>query len=146
MEGLTPERHAQNKGNVSYLKMVERKIQHKKSPFVSLIIQEQNPKKKALITGGLSDNEDLSAIIELPEVTKNFKPKSNQSCRNCRSTTRRSSSSSGMVHLRMHRPLLLMMVAVAALCATVALFFKTPPHLESVLYSLKWEGINYGSS
>ena len=124
--------------------MIERKIQHKKSPFVSITIQDQNSKNNISISRGVVNDEDPEVIIELPKVAKDIR-KSNPPCRSCRASVKQSSSCS-VVHMRTHRPLLMMMVAVAALCATVAVFFKTPPHLESVFYSLKWEGINYGPS
>lgn len=147
--GRTPEWYAQNGGNLSYIQLVERKLTRKLSPSVRITILDvsENSAEANMGVSDLSasriDRADRTAL-EVSAFPRKALSSSAQVCKDCRAAARLRSVRSARPRSSMYRPLMTMMVAVAAVCATVALLYKTGPMLDSVLYSLKWEGIMYG--
>ncbi|KAH7427626.1 hypothetical protein KP509_10G052200 [Ceratopteris richardii] len=149
--GCTPEWYAQISGKLSYIELVERKLLRKISQSVRIrvfdVLQSHliaNTQCNNLIASKVNslDGTDIMALEPTSSRSQEISG-SIQICRNCRAIERRHTNMFARSHIRIQRPLLMMMVAVATLCATVALLYKTGPTLD-VMYSLKWEGIMYG--
>lgn len=156
--GRTPELHARNRGNLSYNELIERKLLSKRSPSLSITVFDLAQKPAE---AGTENSNQLAAssqitgsqdarVVELSSFAQRGALTSTQACRDCRASAMRNPFinpyRSSRAPSRAYRPLMMMMVAVAAVCATVALIFKSAPQLECVMYSLKWEKIMYGSA
>eukprot|EP00250_Pteridium_aquilinum_P012657 c20859_g1_i1 orf=776-4177(+) len=148
--GRTPEWHARNGGKFSYVELIKRKLSSKLSSSVSITVFDgaQNPAQANMECSNQRTenvgNQD-TMLVELSAFSRRAALSSAQVCRDCRVSARIHPFRSSRPQSRMYRPLMMMMVTVAAVCATVALLFKSGPRLECVMYSLKWEGIRSGS-
>ncbi|KAH7445710.1 hypothetical protein KP509_01G021200 [Ceratopteris richardii] len=146
--GQTPEWHARNSGKLSYIQLVEKKLLRRLSPSVRItvydMLQSSSMLSNDLFASKIESfgSQDIVSL-DISSLPKREPPSSALVCGDCRAAAKRHSHRFGKPQSRMHRPLLMMVVAVAAVCATVALLYKTGPMLN-VMYSLKWEGIKYG--
>ncbi|MCO5568735.1 hypothetical protein L7F22_022434 [Adiantum nelumboides] len=145
--GRTPEWHARNRGNLSYVELVERKLSKKLSHSVRITILDASESSAGANRDPSNESAsrvECTAALEISAFPRRATSSSAQVCRDCRAAARLHPFRSARPQSRMYRPLMMMMVAVATVCATVALLSKTAPMLDCVLYSLKWEGIMYG--
>lgn len=151
--GRTPEWHALNSGNLSYVQLVNGKLARKQSQCVTIRIgdmpqqaEHSNIEGKDFSAIRTWDTANLSRmLVELQSIFLKPKTPAASVCGDCKKSMARNCVVAPGRNARMHRPLMMMMVAVATVCAAVALLLKSLPHLESVYYSLKWEGIEFGS-
>ena len=144
-EGRTPEWHAKNSGNLGYIGLIEAKLLRKRSPSVNITIQEIAEECEGLSFPKVETtvSQDIGTTILLSSEALTRRP--SEICKDCKTMARLVPLGSSKFHNRMYRPLMLMTVTVAAICATVALLMKGPPRLDSVFYSLKCDGFDYGS-
>lgn len=138
--GLTPEDYAQKRGHISYIQMVQDKIDRRlPKAHVSVAIPSR-PSATDTITKHASHlkSTDQTAF----DVEKSARSIINQplSCGQCvhqlayRPRTNRFFST---------RPAMLSLVAIAAVCVCVGLIMKSPPQVSSMKPFL-WEKITWG--
>jgi hypothetical protein len=153
-EGRTPEWHAKECGNLTYLGLIEAKLARRRSYSVNISIREiaegNGGQEDGVVTlprmkTTLPEDTRRTTVFIPTEASMTRGPKS-EVCKECRRSVGLASLSSSRFRNRMCRPLMLMTVMVAAICATVALLMKGPPQLGLVVYSLRWNGFEYGSS
>lgn len=154
-EGRTPEWHAKEHGNLTYLGLIEAKLSRRRSYSVNISIREiaegnnggQEDGEVALPRMKTTLSEDTRrTTVFIPTEASTMRGPKSAVCKECRRTAGLASSSSSRFQNRMYRPLMFMTVMVAAICAAAALLMKGPPQLGLVVYSLKSNGLEYGPS
>ncbi|CAN1762495.1 Squamosa promoter-binding-like protein 12 [Linum perenne] len=140
--GFTPEDYARLRGHYSYIHLVQRKINSRKSSGSGHVVldiprdsvQETSPNQK--------QNETVSLALEIAQTMS--KPAGGSSnCKLCRQKVAYGVSSRRSM---LYRPAMLSMVAVAAVCVCVALLFKSCPEVVYVLSPFRWEMLEFGTS
>ncbi|CAN1292975.1 Squamosa promoter-binding-like protein 12 [Linum perenne] len=140
--GFTPEDYARLRGHYSYIHLVQRKINSRKSSGSGHVVldiprdsvQETSPNQK--------QNEAVSLALEIAQTMS--KPAGGSSnCKLCRQKVAYGVSSRRSM---LYRPAMLSMVAVAAVCVCVALLFKSCPEVVYVLSPFRWEMLEFGTS
>ncbi|KAF8387706.1 hypothetical protein HHK36_026360 [Tetracentron sinense] len=138
--GFTPEDYARQRGHYSYIHLVQKKI-NKKSEASHVVLD---------IPGALSDckiNRKQMDGLNSAEVT-GFQIERTQSrpiqqhCKLCNQKLAYGKASISLAY----RPAMLSMVAIAAICVCVALFFKSSPEVLSEFGPFRWELLDFGSS
>ncbi|KAL9263384.1 Squamosa promoter-binding-like protein [Drosera capensis] len=131
--GLTPNDYACLRGHYSYIHLVQRKI-NKLSlpPHVVVDIPATLSYKK-------SDQKQEPSDISIFQMEK-LKPKPGPtSCRRCEQKVDYGYTRTALTC----RPLMLSMLAIAAVCVCAALMFKSSPEVY-VLKPFSWESLKYG--
>ncbi|CAN6466999.1 unnamed protein product [Victoria cruziana] len=129
--GLTPEDYALVRGYTAYNQLVQQKVDEKfKSAHLILDIASglMDPNKSFKQT---PHHDEVSGL----QIDSNRK----QQCRLCAQQLRNRNTRSSLVY----RPVVLSMVAIAAVCVCVALIFKGPPVLLG-FPPFRWELLGYG--
>ncbi|KAF8392681.1 hypothetical protein HHK36_023030 [Tetracentron sinense] len=137
--GFTPEDYARLRGHYSYIHMVQKKI-NKKSEARHVVLdipgalsEYNNPNQKQM---DVPNSAEVSGFqIERTELRP-----IKQQCKLCNQKL-----AYGKVGISMaYRPAMLSMVAIAAICVCVALFFKSSPEVLVEFGPFRWELLDYG--
>lgn len=137
--GSTPEDYARLRGHYSYIRLVQRKI-NKRSAAGHVVLDI--PSTLSDGTWNQKQNTDLtSSRFEIGRTE--LKP-TQQNCRLCVKKPLGCGTLSGASLV--YRPTMLSMVAIAAVCACVALLFKSSPEVLYVFRPFRWEQLEYGTS
>ncbi|CAK8534583.1 unnamed protein product [Lathyrus sativus] len=136
--GLTPNDYASLKGHYSYIQLVQRKTNKNNQTQHVLDIPgtlvDGNTKKQL-------DGHKSSKVSSFN--TENITTMGNH-CGLCQQKLAYSSNG-GMRRALVYRPVMLSMVAIAAVCVCVALLFKSSPRVYYVFQPFSWESLEYGS-
>ncbi|KAL4308635.1 hypothetical protein GQ457_01G029540 [Hibiscus cannabinus] len=136
--GLTPNDYACLQGHYSYIHLVQRKI-NKRSGYVVVdvtgTVLDCNSKPK--LSDGISSAKAGSLDIEKIKMKARH-----EGCIACKKKLAYGNGRTSLVH----RPAMLSMVAIAAVCVCVALLFKSSPEVLYVFRPFRWELLKYGSS
>ncbi|XP_042437113.1 squamosa promoter-binding-like protein 1 [Zingiber officinale] len=133
--GFTPEDYAISRGHHSYLTLVQKKID------------------KQLQLSQVILNISGDASYKLENTLKPSKPSSYEMSTNwsntkqppyCNRCSRQVVYQNSAARTMLHRPLMLALVGIAAVCVCVGLLFKTPPEVFYVFPSFRWELLDYG--
>jgi len=140
--GLTPEDYAQKRGHISYIQMVQDKIDRRlRKAHVSVAIPSRPSAPDTVRKHG-------SQLKPTDQTTFNVEksPRSiNQpmSCRLCVHQVHQLAYRPQPTRLFSTRPAMLSLVAIAAVCVCVGLIMKSPPHVNFMKPFL-WEKIRWG--
>ncbi|XP_047332260.1 squamosa promoter-binding-like protein 1 [Impatiens glandulifera] len=139
MTGLTPNDYASVRGYHSYINLIHKKKSNNKN---------MNHHQVALDIPYIPPSSSAAASSTRFEIEKNRNEFiiNKQNCGICEqrlmmSSNRMKRGSS----LSLYRPAMLSMVAVAAVCVCVALFFKSSPEVLYVFKPFRWEQLDYGT-
>ncbi|XP_074562605.1 squamosa promoter-binding-like protein 1 [Curcuma longa] len=133
--GFTPEDYAISRGHHSYLTLVQKKIdkQHKLSQVILNIPGDASFKLVNTLKPSKPSAYEMS--------TSWSSTKQPPYCNRCRHQLVYQNS---VAKTMLHRPLMLALVGIAAVCVCVGLLFKTPPEVFYVFPSFRWELLDYG--
>ncbi|KAL8026008.1 hypothetical protein ABFX02_14G000700 [Erythranthe guttata] len=129
--GLTPHDYACLRGHYSYIDLVERKkAQGRKEEYVVVDIPAAAGK--------------LEKKVKRMETEKKY---NYNYCRECekQKIIIRKGYGNASSSVRIYRPAMLSMVAIAAVCVCAALLFKSSPHVMFSLRPFSWEHLKFGS-
>ncbi|GMJ02153.1 squamosa promoter binding protein-like 1 [Hibiscus trionum] len=136
--GLTPNDYACLQGHHSYIHLIQRKI-NKSSGYVVVdvtgTVLDCNSKPK-LLDGTRSAK---AAGLDIEKIKMKAR---HEGCTACKKKLAYGNNRTSPVH----RPAMLSMVAIAAVCVCVALLFKSSPEVLYVFRPFRWEQLKYGSS
>ncbi|KAL5700381.1 Cysteine desulfurase mitochondrial [Ranunculus cassubicifolius] len=121
--GLSPDDYARMRGHYSYIHLIHNKTK-------------------------VNNNSGGHLILDIPTGQTKFagfqigkaRPTSSSSCRGCDQQVRYYGNRR---HSLVYRPTLLSMLAIAAVCVCVSLFFKSSPEVRFV-FAFRWEKLLYG--
>ncbi|GAB2261537.1 hypothetical protein Droror1_Dr00002534 [Drosera rotundifolia] len=131
--GLTPNDYACLRGHYSYVHLVQRKI-NKLSPPPHMVVDIP-----ATLSNNKSDQKQEPSDISIFQMEK-LRPKPiPTSCRRCEQKLDYGYTRTALTC----RPLMLSMLAIAAVCVCAALLFKSSPEVY-VLKPFSWESLKYG--
>ncbi|GER51744.1 squamosa promoter-binding protein [Striga asiatica] len=134
--GLTPHDYARLRGHHSYNNLVDRKVNHKsESGHVTVNILD------------VASNFGVAFECE-KKMPKTGHEKVCGSCRAKRllfSQEKCSIASSSQSSVKLYRPAMVSMVAIAAVCVCTALLFKSSPHVLFMMCPFQWELLKFGS-
>lgn len=140
--GLTPEDYAQKRGHISYIQMVQHKIdQRLPKAHVSVAIPSR---PSATDTVGKHTNQIKPTDQTTFDVEKS-RQSINQplSCGQCAHQVHQLTNRPRTNKYLSTRPAMLSLVAIAAVCVCVGLILKSPPHVGCMKPFL-WEKILWG--
>ncbi|GMH20923.1 hypothetical protein Nepgr_022765 [Nepenthes gracilis] len=132
--GSTPEDYARLRGYYVYIHLVQKKMN--KRPFVGSVVLNIPDCPK---DGGANTKQNGTPSFEIGRSASSSMP---SSCKLCEQKLDYRNNSRSPVY----RPAMLSMVAIAAVCVCVALFFKSLPEVVYVFQPFRWELLEYGSS
>ncbi|KAJ8899024.1 hypothetical protein K2173_008847 [Erythroxylum novogranatense] len=133
--GCAPEDYARLRGHYSYIHLIQRKINKRPAVNqVTLEVLESHPGTNI----NKKQNEGLTCSFEMGHAI--FRPSQSQ-CKLCHKKLAYKSCSRSLVY----KPAMLSMVAIAAVCVCVALFFKSCPEVVYVSNPFRWEMLDYGT-
>ncbi|XVE73520.1 hypothetical protein DITRI_Ditri11bG0124900 [Diplodiscus trichospermus] len=136
--GSTPEDYARLRGHYSYIHLVQKKI-NKRPPSGNVVVD---------IPGALSDcstnqkqNKESNSSFEIGQLElRSMK-------RHCKLCDQKLAYGYGTASRSLvYRPAMLSIVAIAAVCACVALLYKSCPEVLYVFRPFRWELLDYGTS
>ncbi|XP_073119246.1 squamosa promoter-binding-like protein 1 [Henckelia pumila] len=132
--GLTPHDYACFRGHYSYIHLVQRKLKKKllNSHIVVDIPDNTVPTKQKI--------ENTSKLGKSGVAFETERPRS---CSECEQKMRGYGSWRSSV--RIYKPAMLSMVAIAAVCVCAALLFKSSPEVHPCFHPFRWELLKYGS-
>ncbi|KZV33652.1 squamosa promoter-binding-like protein 1-like [Dorcoceras hygrometricum] len=132
--GLTPHDYACFRGHYSYIHLVQRKLNKKllNSHIVVDIPDNTVPAKQKI---GNTSKLGKSGVA--------FETERAQSCSECE--RKMGSYGNWRSSVRIYKPAMLSMVAIAAVCVCAALLFKTSPVVHPCFRPFRWELLKYGS-
>lgn len=133
--GFTPEDYARLRGHFIYIHLVQKKINRKPlDGHVALDIPASLP------------NSDEHKEKQSDEPPTSFQigsgTRGSPSCKLCVQKVPYGHGRRSLVY----RPAMLSMVAVAAVCVCVSIFFKSMPEVICVFQPFRWEMLEYGAS
>ncbi|KAJ8748656.1 hypothetical protein K2173_008101 [Erythroxylum novogranatense] len=131
--GFSPEDYARLRGHYSYIHLVQKKI-NKKAALGHVVIDIPGTHSNF----NQKQHEGLTSF-EIGLAT--FKPMQSR-CNLCHQKLAYKPASRSLVY----RPAMLSMVAIAAVCVCVALFFKSYPEVVCVSDPFRWETLDFGTS
>ncbi|CAA0829446.1 Squamosa promoter-binding-like protein 1 [Striga hermonthica] len=143
--GLTPHDYARLRGHHSYNKLVDMKLNNKsEKEHVILDIFDIG----SITTQKTEKASNFGAAFECEN--KMATSWHNKECGPCRAkrlwfSHGKCSIASSPSSVRLYRPAMVSMVAIAAVCVCTALLFKSSPHVFCVLLPFRWELLKYGS-
>lgn len=135
--GSTPEDYARLRGHYAYIHLVQKKINKRQAASGHVLVD---------IPINLTDcttNQKQSESSATLEIEKAERSRVQGQCKlcdhklSCRTVVGRS---------LIYRPVMLSMVAIAAVCVCVALLFKSSPEVLYVLEPFRWESLDFGTS
>lgn len=129
--GLTPHDYACLRGHYSYIHLVQRKL-NKKLGNGHVVVDIPN--------NGVSDKQKTGNAINSRKFTPLESEKMGKSCGQCEQKM-----SYGRSSVRIYRPAMLSLVAIAAVCVCTALLFKSSPEVLYSFRPFRWELLKYGS-
>ncbi|KAK7291746.1 hypothetical protein RIF29_07129 [Crotalaria pallida] len=138
--GLTPNDYACLRGYYSYIQLVQRNIIKKRERQHVLEIPgtlDNNTKQKKQSNVHANATSKVSSL----ETEKIGTTATAQQCGLCQ---RKVACYGGMRTAFVYRPVMLPLVAIAAVCVCVALLFKSSPQVYYVLQPFNWESLDYG--
>uniref|UniRef100_A0A2N9HD86 SBP-type domain-containing protein n=1 Tax=Fagus sylvatica TaxID=28930 RepID=A0A2N9HD86_FAGSY len=128
--GFTPEDYARLRGHYSYIHLVQRKI-NKRSAAEHVVLNIPSVLASCSVSQK-QNNEQTSSFGIIGSVR--------QPCKLCDQKLAYGTASRSLVY----RPVMLSMVAIAAVCVCVALLFKSSP--EVLLFRpFRWEMLDFGT-
>ncbi|XP_073311628.1 squamosa promoter-binding-like protein 1 [Primulina huaijiensis] len=132
--GLTPHDYACFRGHYSYIHLVQRKLNKKSlnSHIVVDIPDNTEPTKQK--TGNMS-------LFGKSGVT--FETERARRCSECEQ--KMGGYGSWRSSVRIYKPAMLSMVAIAAVCVCAALLFKSSPEVHPCFHPFRWELLKFGS-
>ncbi|GER31462.1 squamosa promoter-binding protein [Striga asiatica] len=142
--GLTPHDYASLRGHHSYNNLVDKKLNNKSEKEHVIVdifdIDSQKKTEKASKFGAALECENKNAMMSWHK----------KECGPCRAkrlwfSQGKCSIASSKSSVRLYRPAMVSMVAIAAVCVCTALLFKSSPHVFCVLLPFRWELLKYGS-
>ncbi|KAL3626648.1 hypothetical protein CASFOL_030197 [Castilleja foliolosa] len=125
--GLTPHDYAHMRGHNSYNDLVQKKLDTMKSEDGHVVVDifEQKTGKSSSKLGAL----EIGGV----------------ECGQCAVKRLSFGKCSSRASVRLYRPAMLSMVAIAAVCVCTALLFKSSPYVHPSLGPFRWELLKYGS-
>ncbi|KAL8150334.1 hypothetical protein V2J09_020142 [Rumex salicifolius] len=126
--GSTPEDYARLRGHYSYIRLVDKKLPSRELSGCVVIEMPDDIKTRGSSKSSLE-------IASRPSINNG------PSCRACESKMMYGFAGRSN---RVYRPAMLSMVAIAAVCVCVALFFKTSP-VVYIVRPFRWESLDFGS-
>ncbi|PSS06264.1 Squamosa promoter-binding-like protein [Actinidia chinensis var. chinensis] len=136
--GFTPEDYARLRGHYSYIHLVQKKINRTAvTGHVVVDIPAYVPECNINQKQNEQQQQPASFQIGNSETRPIQRP-----CRLCDQKLAYGNANSYLLY----RPAMLSMVAIAAVCVCVALFFKSSPEVLFVFRPFRWELLDYGSS
>ncbi|XP_077240490.1 squamosa promoter-binding-like protein 12 [Tasmannia lanceolata] len=138
--GLAPRDYARLRGNYSYVHLVRRKT-NKKSEANHVIIN---------IPGNTQKKADSSNFGKLPgfQIQKTELGQIQPYCKRCSQQLVYTNTQLVYTNTKpslLYRPVMLSMVAIAAVCVCVGILLKGPPDVLCVFPPFRWESLDYGS-
>ncbi|KAL4603911.1 hypothetical protein ACB092_10G157700 [Castanea dentata] len=133
--GSTPEDYARLRGHYSYIHLVQKKI-NKKSAAEHVVLDI--PSVLSDCSVNKKQNNELTSTFEIKGTDLKC---IRQQCKLC---DRKLAYGTGSRFL-VYRPVMLSMVAIAAVCVCVALLFKSSPEVLFVFRPFSWEALAFGS-
>ncbi|XP_020268251.1 squamosa promoter-binding-like protein 15 isoform X2 [Asparagus officinalis] len=128
--GQTPYMYASQRNNHFYNRLVARKLADRKNCQVSINVEDEISMDKSWIVG---EGEKVDTVRTL-EVT---------SCSKCAFMEKARGKRIGHTRGLLERPYVHSMLAIAAVCVCVCLFFRGSPQIGSVA-PFKWENLDFG--
>lgn len=132
--GSTPEDYARLRGHYSYIHLVQKKI-NKKSAAEHVVLDIHSVLSDCSVNK--KQNNELTSTFEIKGTDLKC---IRQQCKLC---DRKLAYKTGSRFL-VYRPVMLSMVAIAAVCVCVALLFKSSPEVLFVFRPFRWEALSYG--
>ncbi|XP_042457507.1 squamosa promoter-binding-like protein 1 [Zingiber officinale] len=133
--GFTPEDYAISRGHHTYLSLVQKKID-KQHMLNQVVLNISGDASYKLVNTFKSSS---SSGYEMRTTWSNAKQP--PYCNRC---SQRLVYQNSMARTMLHRPLMLSLVGIAAVCVCVGLLFKSPPEVFYVSPSFRWELLDYG--
>ncbi|KAG2693193.1 hypothetical protein I3760_08G085600 [Carya illinoinensis] len=132
--GATPEDYARLRGHFSYIHLVQKKINKRSAGH--LVVDIPN----VLLDCGANQkqHDELVASFEIGTELRHIQ----QQCKLCDQKLAYGTACRSLVY----RPVMLSMVAIAAVCVCVALLFKSSPEVLYVFRPFRWELLDCGTS
>ncbi|XP_075478061.1 squamosa promoter-binding-like protein 1 [Primulina tabacum] len=132
--GLTPHDYACFRGHYSYIHLVQRKLNKKllNSHIVVDIPDNTVPTKQKIGNTGKLGKSGVAFETERPRSCSQCEPKMG-------------GYGSWRSSVRIYKPAMLSMVAIAAVCVCAALLFKSSPEVHPCFRPFRWELLKYGS-
>ncbi|KAG8370591.1 hypothetical protein BUALT_Bualt14G0133000 [Buddleja alternifolia] len=124
--GLTPHEYACLRGHYSYIHLVQRKL-NKKSGNGNVVVDI--PAGTALESSTMKQQKMRNA--------RKFGALESEKKMNCRECEQKLSYGSFKASVRIYRPAMLSMVAIAAVCVCTALLFKSSPEVKQLFGAVK---------
>ncbi|CAL5338028.1 unnamed protein product [Camellia sinensis] len=140
--GLTPNDYACLRGYYSYVNLVQKKINKKKSGNEHVVLDIPGALLAHNIKQKLMDGHRSAKVASLHTENGEMKP-IQQHCKLCE---QKMAYRNPRASLAIYKPAMLSMVAIAAVCVCVALLFKSSPEVHCVFQPFRWELLKYGSS
>ncbi|XP_077218276.1 squamosa promoter-binding-like protein 1 [Tasmannia lanceolata] len=131
--GFSPQDYASLGGYYSYSQLVQKKI-NRKSETGHVIIK---------MPGGKQDDHPNSSKPPSFQIDKSELGQIKPYCKRCSQQLVYSNSAKPS---RLYRPVMLSMLAVAAVCVCVSVLLKSPPFVQCISSPFRWELVEYGSS
>ncbi|KAM7487994.1 hypothetical protein LguiB_025478 [Lonicera macranthoides] len=141
--GLTPNDYACMRDHFSYIHLVQKKINKKKSAGGHVVLDIPPTLLDSNIKQKLADAYKSLAEVSTFQTEKTISKPIQRQCNRCEQKLAYSGSRTS---LAFYRPAMLSMVAIAAVCVCVALLFKSSPEVLYVFEPFTWERLEYGSS
>lgn len=117
--GMTPNDYARVRGHYSYIHLVQKKMNKKRSGREDVAVE-------------IGEKRGRVGVVQIEGQ-----------CRRCE---QKLAYGRGRTSLAIYRPAMVSMVAIAAVCVCVALLFKSSPKVLYVFGPFRWELLEYGSS
>ncbi|KAJ8528912.1 hypothetical protein K7X08_030652 [Anisodus acutangulus] len=140
--GLTPNDYASLRGHYSYIHVVQKKI-NEKSGSGHVVVNIPGTLLNSSFKEKLGDDHKSVKVGSL-QTEKSLRKPVQRHCRQCEGKFY--NGNMGTTRIAIHRPVMLSMVAIAAICVCVALLFKSSPEVLYVFRPFRWEQLKYGSS
>lgn len=132
--GLTPYDYACLRGHSSYIHLVQRKLNEKSGKGhvvvdISGTVLDSSKKQKMGKYAALESEKKIGIGSE----------------RQCRQCEQKLGYGMERASVRIYRPAMVSMVAIAAVCVCTALLFKSSPEVLYSFHPFRWELLKYGS-
>lgn len=123
--GLTPHDNACLRGHYSYIHLVQRKLNKKRGKGHVVV--------------------DIPRVLEKSKKQKVVKYAPLESEKHCRQCEQKLVYARRRGSVNIYKPLMVSLVAIAAVCVCTALLFKSSPEVFCSFHPFRWELLKYGS-
>ncbi|XP_042050669.1 squamosa promoter-binding-like protein 1 [Salvia splendens] len=123
--GLTPHDYACLRGHYSYIHLVQRKLNKKRGKGHVMV--------------------DIPRVLEKSKKQKVVKYAPLESEKRCRQCEQKLVYARHRGSVNIYKPLMVSLVAIAAVCVCTALLFKSSPEVFCSFHPFRWELLKYGS-